>query len=103
MRDANGQEIDWQYNLPGGGYGIPFQGGPIPNWQVSQSLPSDEIVVSVTAGYIAPKGGWAEVAMPMTLEGTLSDGESWPQPFKVEIPLYWDELDKFVGNPKSAK
>ena len=102
LRDAKGQEIDWQYNLPGGGYGIPFQGGSADDHWLSDKFAADEILVQVTGGGVEPKGGWASVAKPMTLEGTLSDGESWPQPFKVQIPLFRDELDKFTGNPKSA-
>ncbi len=103
LRDAKGKEIDWQYHLPGGGYGIPFQGGSMSDSWISQQFPADEILVKVTGGQTEPKGGWAAVAMPMTLEGTLSDGKSWPQPFKVKIPLFRDELDKFTGNSKPAK
>ena len=100
LRDAKGKEIDWQYKLPGGGYGIPFQGGSMRDDRISKTFPTSQILVAITGGGTEPKGGWAGVAMPMTLEGTLSDGESWPQPFKVEIPLFKDELDKFTGNPK---
>lgn len=72
--------------------------GPMRQW-VSPDLPKDEEVVRLMQTDAQPRGGWGTVKRPISVTGTVSDGECWPTPFKVLFTPREGEVKYYGAQP----